>query len=637
MEDKNKPISPAQEETGENDPSTHKISMRIDLADGSAFTTIRSGSMSSDQQQDIILNIMNALKAAMQNFGSELIPLIKAAVSSDEYSRLFDILEEKNFMGKLWYASRKTIAQIFDLILPVPVHGLPSHQAKLLIDCKLFCSGRLGIFKGLYDDISFYLHTFQSEIEEDLRQSLILSQANCAAQERKNELAYSLYSSILKTAQSSATLAWAHRGLANILDPSDPDSLYHEDLAGSLFLQSGYIENYVGSKVRCAGKVEFSDPETAIRMLDDALQVCDPDNDGFKKHIISIQIKKSKIYDRIGADGHALEEALSSLNVLDKLHSYGLEPLQISAYNLFILLAEKQDSADLEQIQDAHNSIFSLAQRLQDDDKFDYEIRGKLLEALSRGDADALHDLGEEIDAQQDQLIKILFLIVDILISDHTFFEKLERLEKLHEYVNTDKLSLEITAVIYNLYADTYWGHDDYEKALIWYRKALDINPFLWHCRQNYVALLWETGKWNEAVNFLEAQIKRFGDQPNLLIAYGRSLIEAGVYGKAIKVLRKAQKLMPDFKMISEYISFAIDSCGAENLAPDQSNEPSTELLKPNITPEGFRAFLTDFSEFIRSEVRMTFWKSAPGKKHIWITSPEKHGQTLLHTFIKSK
>lgn len=637
MEDKNKLINPAQEETGENDPSTHKISMRIDLADGSAFTTAQSGSMLSDQQQNIILNVISALKATMQDFGSELIPLIKAAVSSDEYSQLFDILEGKSFMGKLCYAPIQTITQIFNLILPVPIYGLPSHQAKLLIDCKLFCSNRLGIFKGLYDDISFYLRTFQSEIDEDFRQSLILAQANCAAQEKKNELAYSLYSSVLKTAQSSVTLAWAHRGLANILDLSDPDSLYHEDLAGSLFLQSGYIENYVGSKVRCADKVEFSNPKTAIKMLDDALQVCDPNNDDFKKHIISIQVKKSKIYDWIGAGSHALEEVQSSLNVLDTHRNFGLESLQISAYNLYIFLAEKQSSADSKLIRDAQNNIFSLAQRLQDDDKSDYEIRKKLIEALDRGDADVLHSLEAEINALQDQLLKILYLIVDIMVSGYTFFEKMERLEKLCKYIDTGKTPLEVTSLIYNLYADTYLSYDDYEKAITWYRKALDINPFLWHCRQNYVALLWEAGKWNDVAGYLEAQVKRFGDQPNLLVVYGRSLIKVKAYGKALKVLRKAQKLLPDSKMIDKYISFAIDSCGEGTLTLDLDNEQSTEPLKPNITPENFRTLLTEFSKFVRSEVRMTFWKSASGRKHTWIASPEKHGQTLLHTFIKSK
>ena len=57
------------------------------------------------------------------------------------------------------------------------------------MDCDLFCSNRLGMFTGLHDDISLYLRTFQNEIEEDCRESLILAQINCAGQERKTELA----------------------------------------------------------------------------------------------------------------------------------------------------------------------------------------------------------------------------------------------------------------------------------------------------------------------------------------------------------------------------------------------------------------------------------------------------------------
>ena len=637
MEDENRPINPTQKEREGNDPLTHKISMQINFADGNAITTVQPDSVFSSQQQNIILNVINVLKTTMQDFGSELVPQIKAAVSSSEYVQLFDILGDNKRMGKLHYASSKTINQIFDLIRSVPIDSLTLHQAKLLIDCKLFCSGRLGIFKGLYNDISFYLRTFQSEINENLKQSLILAQANCAAQERKNELAYSIYNSVIKTAQDGTTLAWAHRGLANILDPSDPDSLYHENLAGDLFLQSGHIENYVGSKVRCADKVEFSDPEAAIKMLDAALQVCDPSDDSFKKHIISIQLKKSKIYDRMGSNSYALEEAQSSLNVLNLQRSYGLESLQISAYSLIIFLAEKQDSVDPDLIQDAQDNIFSLEQRLQNDERSDYEIRKKLMESLNKSDADTLHGLSKEIDALQDQTLKVLYLIVDILVSAHTFFEKMERLEELYNYIKNDTTSLEVVFVVYNLYADIYLDHGDYEKAIMWYRKALDINPFLWHCRQNYLALLCKTGKWNDAASYLETQVKRFGDQPNLLFVYGRALIEVKSYGKAIKVLRKAQKMLPDSKDIGKLLSFAIDSCSDEVFTIDQNGEASTEPLSPAITLESFRALLTRFSEFIRSEVRMSFWKSAPNRKHVWVASPEKYGQTLLHTFIKSK
>ena len=38
------------------------------------------------------------------------------------------------------------------------------------------------------------------------------------------------------------------------------------------------------------------------------------------------------------------------------------------------------------------------------------------------------------------------------------------------------------------------------------------------------------------------------------------------------------------------------------------------------------------------NDKRMSFWKNDPKQKgHKWVTSPEQHGQNLLHTFIKSR
>ena len=301
-----------------------------------------------------------------------------------------------------------------------------------------------------------------------------------------------------------------------------------------------------------------------------------------------------------------------------------------------ILIEEKRGNADSNFAQDARCNIASLEQRLQTEDKPEYEVRKKLIEALSSCDPDKLQSLKPEIDACQDPLLDVIYIIVNVLLSNAAFIERLEQLEQLRPYIDSKKIPLEVTALIYTLYADSYLNCDN-EKALSWYKKALDIDPFLWPCRQNYASILWNENRWTEAADFFEKQVERFGDQPNLLTAYGRALIETGNYGKALITLRKAQKMQPDSQIVSEYLNMALDSCSEDDLKAETANKQSIESSQVLITPEGFKHFLSEFSDCVQSEVRMTFWRLSKDKTHTWRAAPEQQGQTLLHMFIKSK
>ena len=59
----------------------------------------------------------------------------------------------------------------------------------------------------------------------------------------------------------------------------------------------------------------------------------------------------------------------------------------------------------------------------------------------------------------------------------------------------------------------------------------------------------------------------------------------------------------------------------------------SSDLLtRPEI-----ESCLRDFATFLQAEKRMYLWKATGSGEHKWVSRPEKHVQSLLHTFIKGR
>jgi hypothetical protein len=53
------------------------------------------------------------------------------------------------------------------------------------------------------------------------------------------------------------------------------------------------------------------------------------------------------------------------------------------------------------------------------------------------------------------------------------------------------------------------------------------------------------------------------------------------------------------------------------------------------VTRTELEAQLKEFAEFVKSKKRMDFWQRGKAPKHKWRQRPEKHAQSLLHTFLK--
>ena len=180
--------------------------------------------------------------------------------------------------------------------------------------------------------------------------------------------------------------------------------------------------------------------------------------------------------------------------------------------------------------------------------------------------------------------------------------------------------------VVHWLLAKAFHQHGKINRAIASYRRVLEISPWTYNARASLLQLLWNENRWSESVSFLEDQLKRFGNLPGLLFAYGRSLLETGRQQDAADALSEAIRLGGSNKKQAEALLLKAIEQGAE---PHFSREPGQ---KREVSLDEFREQLSSFAETVADNHRMSFWRSRrEGKnRHVWREYPEDHGKQLL-------
>ncbi len=71
-------------------------------------------------------------------------------------------------------------------------------------------------------------------------------------------------------------------------------------------------------------------------------------------------------------------------------------------------------------------------------------------------------------------------------------------------------------------------------------------------------------------------------------------------------------------------------------LYPDKKTF-TVEIEDDNLINQSLEKCLEDFAQYIKSEERMSFWRSEKGKGKKWVSKPEKHAKILLQTFLNGR
>jgi len=626
------------------DIPTHdaKFAIQLDLETGDKLVTYEKNNEGNHVPDTIARNVASAVSKAFSEFGINTVNEVEEALLQNQIDDAYANLVKGQKQGLLHFSTKDTKERLLKVIQKFSLITLTPEKRKNLLEIKFLLGESTGLFSALYDDASEYIEEFGDQADPRLIRNLWLLMANAASQQGKTELAYNLYQQVLKESiDDFGTTAWAYRGLAMTLGYEDPDALYYERMAADAFLLSGQKHMFAGSKARLAEYTKMNDPKKAIKLLEEAINIFDTNADDplTKDRIAALLLSKAMIHHLCGENEAALKEAERSIELRGGSGQIGNESKTIASLNAAIEFEKALKSDD---IQPSSNNKYEarlseLETVMLDEDKPSYSLRKRLSNALADKDSAELERMKQEVLKQGDsEIVAAYWIALVIAKKDENLNKNLELLEYAWAEVNKPKVGNDLRANVCSMFAEIYKDHGMDEKALEWYEKALALNPYFWSNRQNYAALLWKNHKWEDAVIFFEEQRMRFGDLPSILFAYGRSLVEVGEYGKAIHILRLAQKKNPDAENIREYLNKALDNFNGD--IQTVSSSPSSNISSDNVTIASIEQCLVDFIWFIQNDKRMSFWKYDPEhKKHKWISSPEQHGQNLLHTFLKSR
>ncbi|WP_434511041.1 tetratricopeptide repeat protein [Desulfitobacterium sp. AusDCA] len=617
--------------------NTHELKVTFDTKTGDTLVSCKDASVS--QPNDIIHNIANVLSRVFNDFGIDTVDSIEKALLQNNIIDAYKLLEKGRNKGLLHFSSHNTKIRLFHLVHQIPPLSLMSEERKNFYEIKFVLAQSTGLFSYLFDDASQYMDEFGDQAKPELMRNLLLLKANAASQQGKKELAYSLYQDVLKESGNDfGTLGWAHRGLAITLGYNNPDAIYHEKMAADAFLLDGNKTMYVSCKAVLAEYTKADDPQKALELLEEAINVFNPDDPLEKDQIAALSLNKAMIYNLCGDNEAALKEAERSIKLRELPGKFGNEAKRIASLNAAIQFEEALEPDETKRsLKDIYQKkVKELEEFMLDSEKASYSLRKRLANELSEKNAVKLKEMKQEVLEQDDAEIKVLYWASLVLVNnDDSLISKLELLETAWSEANKPNVRNDVKSNVCTLFAEIYMENGMDEKALEWYKMALDFNPFFWVSRQNYAALLWKNNKWEEAVRFFDEQRKRFGDLPSILFGYGKSLVEAGKSEEAISILRQAQRKDPEAQYIGEYLNKALDK--SEGYIQVTSSSSSI-IISDTITIASFEQCLIDFSMFIKNDKRMTFWRyNTEQKKHVWVPSPEQHGQDLLHSFIKSR
>ncbi|NRQ54502.1 tetratricopeptide repeat protein [Brevibacillus sp. HD1.4A] len=619
---------------------TKEVQFKLDMDTGTILTSYADNSAGDNNSSELLRSIAGRIKHVFTDYGKETVLEIETALQKDNQDEAYQLLVKGQEKGILQLGSKNNKTKLLHIINKILPTRLDPIQQKNLYEIKFLLAHDTGLFSVIFDDVSKYIENFANDAEPGFITTLLLAKANAASQLGKRELAYSLYQQVLREGKNDpSNSAWAHRGLAITLGYDDPDGCYHERLAADLFLLSGNKNQFARSKAIIAESIKTNEPDKALILLDEAINIFDVDDPFQKDKIAALLLNKAKLLHLIGQNELAFEAANRSFELRNGSKEIGNEVKTIASLKAAIQFAEesKMDNALLS-LKDQYESLLHhLEQSILEEDKSSYELRKRLCDALSNKDLSELVNMKDAVLGQTEPEITASYWISYLLVNTTAGFqEKLEWLESAWYEANKIKVENELKAAVCSLFAEVYHEEKEDEKAIDWYKRALEFNPFSFHCRQNYAALLWSLEKWKQAVIFFEEQLSRFGELPGLLFAYGKSLVEAGEPSKAIYFLRKAQKENPQAKYIQEYLSKAIDNLGSDVAVIPR--DPKADSLPETVTVEKLEKCFADFIQFVQSDKRMSFWKfDQENKRHKWVSSPEQHGQNLLHTFIKSR
>lgn len=474
----------------------------------------------------------------------------------------------------------------------------------------------------------YYETRFYKYIDNNTKEVLILIKANSNSNMHKLGKAGFMYRECLSlTEVNSVNYAWCNMGLAKLCSFNDKRRCELLEKAREAFLLNGLQRNYIGATMKLIYFYKHYDLKgKRIKELFDELSYIDDKEIEMKNSILH---EKAEYLNLIGRNEEALKCIWTILEGSDK--SFGEEEKKLASIELGILISNQSQNLvalnklkEVREVQVNHLKI--------NDSKYKaYKQREEIASILMEKRFNDLRNL--DLNKDNDRC-DWLICVINSLASDVTSEDRIEYLEEaLHIVEYKYNSNADYLEPIYFRFALEYINID-IEDSIKWAEKALELNPFNLDVIRTYSKCLLKIKDWERLLSFYQKQEKLWGeDDINIGWALGQVYYKMKMYNKSFKYLYKVKKQIPKAQ---EYFDNVVSYLAEKNEEiPYEKKE--TVYNQSHSVSEIYDAIL-DFSNYVSSEMRMSFWSyDKDKKKNIWIRNPEEHGKQLLQTFLKAR
>jgi tetratricopeptide (TPR) repeat protein len=593
------------------------IQFQIDLNSLKTVGKITNGE-SDPKVDEINLQISKTLKNLFtKGFTEKWLPDFNSLIENNGHLDAYKLLEENK------WALQFSKIPFLESLLRLDKTKLDKDQRQNFLLITIVVASKEISFGKVESEIELFLSEFGDSIAADMKQSVLLSKANAFAQNGKINGANNIYKEVIANDNTSAVdKAYAYRGLAKIVT-SEEDIIQYHNLAADKFLEAGKKQETITDMVFVSKIYEKNNPKTALKLIDDAIQLYDSENTLDKEFKAGLHHRKAGYLFSL----NKFKEALESIEIACELREnlIGNEYESYSSHSVAKTLCEKLNNTERALY---HSNKIDLLSPSISGQEFDLQIQiqnamGKKMK-IENG-------LLAEIENSEFKLFKFSAYIFNATLDKSSFDKKLEWLDKAKLLLNEKDFYNTHYSLYYFTAAEVYRNAEKISDAIKNYELSLDYNLFHRESIQNCGAVLWKNKKWDKSLEFFKKRIDTLGESSTLCYALGRSYFELEQYQDAFNYFRKVSNDL-DGVDIQKYIT--------ECLAKDKEIKLEQKESEPQriipISIESFKKTLEEFSQSISTNSRMYFWKNDSGK-YKWDTKPEEKGKQFLITALEMK
>lgn len=604
-----------------------EVQFEMDMETGRVIGKSTALHRFAQNSPDLSRRIHEATKTVFRKDAMELTSELEHLTAEGEHEAAANAVMKAG-AGLAFHAGIDTT--MLEALRNIDISQLSGLARRTVLERRVGASASLGRYVDAESDVAELLK--EQDLTDEWKVSLQNALGIAAAQKGQSETALSIWRKLLKQHEiiHPADRGWMWRNVSTTLAPRNPDAMKAARQSADAFLEAGEKLEAARSLMLLSKLLEHESAERALEQL--ALMLTFIGEQGLKSAQLLAGVHHARGNRLRELRNHplALQAALDAVKLLRGV--MGLEAELLSSLNLAHMEAEASGNTELAaELEHEAKQLESLTGNTH------FALGRRIVELHENYSPTSAKQLLAEARAQGNpELVAGVRTINAVVQPGLDATARLQELESVLSELNSSSSGGSATEPVLLAISQVLASEGEYERAADWLRKLLALNPLHLDARDRLINLLWLSNDWGGAATFLADVLKRHGEAPGLLFAYGKSLLQAGNASAALTTLQKClnRSDLPDHvrKAAMELRERALNLGG--QLTPTvKESIPGGAVLREEIGEA-----LQDFSRFISADKRMVFWTPPEnGKDYTWVERPESRAQDLLHTFLKAR